>query len=155
MEFTKAENKELTEAERKSFGEKLYALRKKNGLSQQAVAEALQVSRQAISRWEVGTSVPTIENLSLLSKLYGVSTDYLINTESEHPVRIKKEVAVGDKMNRKDRAVRFVCVFIAVVIIIAVIGVILTPRDVEVLDFNAIGQESWNGLSTDEIPIEW
>ena len=63
--------------------EKLYTLRKEKGLSQQAVAEALHVSRQAISRWELGTSVPTTENLSSLSKLYDVSLDHLLNDASE------------------------------------------------------------------------
>jgi len=83
MEFTKAENKESAEAEKMSFGEKLYALRKKNGLSQQAVAEALQVSRQAVSRWELGTSVPTMENLAALSSLYAVPVDELIGNGAQ------------------------------------------------------------------------
>ena len=51
--------------------EKLCFLRKKCGLSQLEVAEALDVSRQAVSRWEVGAVVPTVDNLLGLSRLYG------------------------------------------------------------------------------------
>ena len=58
--------------------EKLIRLRKQKGLSQLELAEALDVSRQAISKWEVGAAVPSTENLRGLSNLYGVSLDYLI-----------------------------------------------------------------------------
>ena len=53
------------------LSEKLAALRKEHGYSQLYVAERLNVSRQAISRWEVGSSVPSTENLMELSRLYG------------------------------------------------------------------------------------
>ena len=66
--------------------EKLVALRKEKGLSQLKLAEMMNVSRQAISRWEVGAAVPSIENLRFLSRLYGVSIDYLVNEESTDPV---------------------------------------------------------------------
>ena len=60
------------------LGEKLAALRKQRGLSQMDAAEALGVSRQAVSRWEVGASAPGMDNLLALSKLYGVSLDTLV-----------------------------------------------------------------------------
>ena len=60
------------------LGEKLAALRKQRGLSQMDAAEALGVSRQAVSRWEVGASSPGTDNLLALSKLYGVSLDELV-----------------------------------------------------------------------------
>lgn len=58
--------------------EKLTALRKEKGLSQLELAEALGVSRQAVSRWEVGASAPGMENLLALSRLYGVPLDELV-----------------------------------------------------------------------------
>lgn len=69
------------------LSEKLAALRKEHGYSQLYVAERLNVSRQAISRWEVGSSVPSTENLLELSRLYGVSLDELVDhgTEKETP----------------------------------------------------------------------
>lgn len=65
------------------LSEKLAALRKEHGYSQLYVAERLQVSRQAISRWEVGSSVPSTENLMELSRLYGVSLDDLVSHDIE------------------------------------------------------------------------
>ena len=65
------------------LSEKLAALRKEHGYSQLYVAERLQVSRQAISRWEVGSSVPSTENLLELSRLYGVSLDELVGHGAE------------------------------------------------------------------------
>ena len=47
-------------------------------MSQQDLAEALNVSRQAVSRWEVGIAIPSMDNLLALSKLFGVPTDELM-----------------------------------------------------------------------------
>ena len=58
--------------------EKLYALRKKSGLSQEQLAEALNVSRQAISKWEGGSTMPESDKLLALSNYFGVSLDYLL-----------------------------------------------------------------------------
>jgi len=64
-----------------TLAEKLLQLRKKEGYSQEELANKLNVSRQAISRWEMGTSVPDSNNVLQLSKLFSVSTDYLLNDE--------------------------------------------------------------------------
>lgn len=56
----------------------LTELRKKNGLSQEKLAELLNISRQAVSKWETGVSNPDINNIIQLGKLYGVSTDYIL-----------------------------------------------------------------------------
>lgn len=58
--------------------EKLYTLRKKSGLSQEQLAEALNVSRQAISKWEGGSAMPESDKLLALSNYFGVSLDYLL-----------------------------------------------------------------------------
>ena len=63
------------------LGKKIHQLRKSKGLSQEELAEQLTVSRQAISKWELGESMPDTENVVQLSKLFGVSTDYLLNDE--------------------------------------------------------------------------
>lgn len=66
-----------------TFGEKLYRLRKERGMSQEALAQELGVSRQAISRWELGEVAPDIGNVLAVSRLFGVSTDYLLRDECE------------------------------------------------------------------------
>lgn len=58
--------------------EKLYTLRKKSGLSQEQLAEALNVSRQAISKWEGGSAMPESDKLLALSNYFDVSLDYLL-----------------------------------------------------------------------------
>lgn len=60
------------------FGLKLQSLRKEKGLSQEALAEKLNVSRQAVSKWETGEGYPEIEKLLLISELFQVSLDYLM-----------------------------------------------------------------------------
>lgn len=66
-----------------SLAEKLVSLRKRAGLTQLDLAEKLNVSRQAISRWEVGIAVPSTDNLKVLGELYGVPIDSLLNDEME------------------------------------------------------------------------
>lgn len=65
------------------LSEKIVRLRKINGLSQEDLAEKISVSRQAISRWEGGTAQPDATNILQLSKLFEVTTDYLLNDEYE------------------------------------------------------------------------
>ena len=60
------------------LNEKIYLCRKKAGLSQDALAERLGVSRQAISKWETGETDPTMSNLVLLAQLYGVTLAELL-----------------------------------------------------------------------------
>ena len=65
------------------LNEKILSLRKGMGLSQEELAEKLNVSRQAVSRWEVGSAQPDASNVLQLSKLFGVTADYLLNEEYE------------------------------------------------------------------------
>ncbi|MBQ9808516.1 MAG: helix-turn-helix transcriptional regulator [Ruminococcus sp.] len=60
------------------FNNKLYELRKKKGLSQEELANRLNVSRQTISKWEVGDSTPDMEKLAAISELFQVSLDELV-----------------------------------------------------------------------------
>ena len=65
-----------------SFGENLQAIRKKNQLSQEGLAEMLGVSRQAVSKWELGEGYPEVEKLLILSKKLNVSLDSLFGEEN-------------------------------------------------------------------------
>ncbi len=62
---------------------RLVKLRKENNLSQEALANKLGVSRQAVSKWERAEASPDTDNLILLSKLYGISLDELLKTDQE------------------------------------------------------------------------
>ncbi len=132
--------------------EKLVSLRKEKGLTQMRVAEELNVSRQAISRWESGVVVPSTENLRFLGELYSVPIDYLISEEFERPVQV--EAANGENRKNKNWAVWLLCILIVIVAAV-IIGVIATRRGPEKVDFNEVESEDWNDADTDDIPIEW
>ena len=61
------------------LSEKILALRKARGMSQEELASALNVSRQAVSRWEGDSALPDANNVLQLSKLFGVTADYLLD----------------------------------------------------------------------------
>ena len=63
------------------LNEKIYTCRKRAGLSQEALADKLGVSRQAVSKWETGEAEPEIGKLRLLAKEFGVSTDWLLSED--------------------------------------------------------------------------
>ena len=65
------------------LSDKIIQLRKSNGWSQEDLAEKMNVSRQAISRWENGTALPDSNNILQLSKLFNVTADYLLNDDYE------------------------------------------------------------------------
>ena len=65
--------------------ERLAFLRKEKGLSQQELADEMNVSRQAVSKWESGNVMPSLDNLIYLSKLYGVTIDSLVDDSQDLP----------------------------------------------------------------------
>lgn len=65
------------------FADKIIQLRKKNGWSQEELAEKMNVSRQAVSKWEGAQAIPDLSKILALSELFGVSTDYLLKDEVE------------------------------------------------------------------------
>lgn len=65
------------------FGEKLQTLRKSRGMSQEQLAERLEVSRQSVSKWELEESVPELDKVIALSEVFGVTTDYLLKDAAE------------------------------------------------------------------------
>ena len=78
-----------------NFSEKFLRLRKSAGLSQEEVADRLGVSRQAVSRWEQGSALPDALNKSCICKVFGVSADYLINSEEDARSEIKAHFSDG------------------------------------------------------------
>ncbi|MBQ9265812.1 MAG: helix-turn-helix domain-containing protein [Bacilli bacterium] len=79
-------------------GERLTKYRKKYGYSQEALADKLGVSRQAISKWETGESAPDTDNLIALAKLYNVKIDDLLNVDPE-------DLNNKDNKDRRDKVI--------------------------------------------------
>lgn len=63
------------------FSEKLTELRHSRGWSQEQLGERLGVTRQTVSKWELGSTTPELEKLAMMSDIFGVSTDELIKGE--------------------------------------------------------------------------
>lgn len=104
-----------------SFGENLISLRKQMGWSQDDLANNLNLSRQAISKWENDTSKPDIDNVKKISKIFSVTIDDLLNNE------VPKEKAVAldvKKEEKKERTITIVKLMIIAVIVLYVISVI-------------------------------
>ena len=78
-----------------SFAENLKQLRKSNQLSQEELAEILDVSRQAVSKWEQGIGYPEVEKLLLLSKELNISLDSLMETEVAQKPNTEKQNVTG------------------------------------------------------------
>ena len=79
-----------------SLGKNLYEMRKKFGLSQEIVAEKLNISRQTISKWETDETVPDIYQSKALAKIYGVPIDKLADYDSEM-VQIEETIKNSDE----------------------------------------------------------
>lgn len=84
-----------------TFGEKLLKLRKGRGWTQEELATKINVSRQALSKWEQGTALPDTENVLQVSRLFGVSTDYLLNDDYESDGDIPAVQTTGERLQRR------------------------------------------------------
>lgn len=81
-----------------SFSQKLKTLRKREGLSQEKLAEELNVSRQAVSKWESGHSYPEIDKLIVLSDLFKISLDDLVKDKNEEYFNTDENEEYGESL---------------------------------------------------------
>lgn len=121
--------------------EKLIHLRKQNGLSQLELAEKLNVSRQAISKWEVGATAPSTENLKCLGELYKVPLEDLLNDEeslktqdlniADKPRESKEQSSAAVAYNdaHKSKSVKLIMGIILGVLILTIVIFIFTKKD--------------------------
>lgn len=131
--------------------EKLVSLRKAKGLTQMKVAEYLDVSRQAVSRWEVGDAVPSTENLKCLSDLFEVPMDYLIKeTDVLEPVCVGEAIAKEKGKEDKKRGL-FIVGLVLLAIIIFSLAVL---HALSAGEQNMDGEESINVLEEEQLGDE-
>ena len=117
------------------ISEKIINLRKTKGWSQEDLAEKLYVSRQAISRWENGTALPDAENVLQISKLFQVTTDYLLNDdyESDRDIPVVKTATqeTEDLFLRKKRLHLIAAICFTVSWFCALMGVVNSTNDIQ------------------------
>lgn len=108
-----------------TFGEKLQRLRKAKGWTQEDLAAQISISRQALSKWEQGTVIPDTENVLQISRIFGVSTDYLLNDDYESDADIPavhtSTESLAKNYRRKTQAIIGACIsglgFVAFVVL--------------------------------------
>ncbi len=107
------------------FNNRLYQLRKQKGLSQEELANRLNVSRQTVSKWEVGDSTPDMEKLVALSVLFDVSLDKLVMGKEEAEVQepsksefvsVLNEKVLSDKNKSKAKSILKIVAIIAAIV---------------------------------------
>ncbi len=115
-----------------NIGERIYELRKSKGLSQEDLAEQLGVSRQSVSKWETGAVVPDTENALKMSKIFGVTIDFLLTGQYNDAgldsgkvtyteVKTSRESEASKMKNNKFSAKKTVAIILAICLAIAVI----------------------------------
>lgn len=116
-----------------SLATKLVTLRKEKGLTQMELAERLNVSRQAVSRWEVGAAVPSTENLKVLSELFETTVDYLLGDSDESYREIEDEqnqssVKVVADIHKREQRILLSIIVVLLLVLTLIISYLLIPR---------------------------
>lgn len=120
------------------FNNKLYELRKQKGLSQEELANRLNVSRQTVSKWEVGESTPDMEKLVAISELFDISLDELVldkavkkDEASEQKVKsdlysdIKEHVLTEDNKKKAKKGLKIAGIVLGALVLIDLISMIV------------------------------
>lgn len=118
------------------FNKKVYNLRKQKGLSQEELANRLNVSRQTVSKWEVGDSTPDMEKLIAISDLFEISLDELVmdkapayvrddSAKSEIVNELKEKVLTDENKKKAKRGLKTAAIVFGIILLIDVISMII------------------------------
>lgn len=94
-----------------TLGEKITRLRKERGLSQEELSSVLNVSRQAVSKWETGDATPDVERVVALAEYFGVTTDWLLRDIDAPQKSVAPHTSVEKKPNIGQYSPAVMCVF--------------------------------------------
>ncbi len=119
------------------FNNRLYELRKQKGLSQEELANRVNVSRQTISKWEVGDSTPDMEKLIALSDLFGISLDELVSGKSpqaaENPVKrpevaqvLEEKVLTAENKKKAKKGLKIAGIVAGILLAVDVISMVVS-----------------------------
>ena len=111
-----------------SMANRLQHLRKKHHLSQEQVAELVNTTRQTVSQWENEKSVPSLENLNILARHYGVTLDYLVNGE-EPPCSTPEESASTPDLSVRRIVLQTVCITLLCLSVLALVIAVFRKED--------------------------
>lgn len=97
------------------FSEKILSLRKSRGLTQEQLAEKLNVSRQSVSKWESGQAIPELETIVALCRVFDITTDYLLKPSEMDELSIKTEMLEKQQQQLLIREQRYKRIFTCIV----------------------------------------
>ena len=144
-----------------NLDKKLARLRKQQGLSQADVSERLDISRQAVSRWESGIATPSTENLQLLSKIYGVSLEYLlddnldeIEKKDNHPSIDAGKQTPNPKKESGNKSRRLLVVSVLLIGCI-LLAVFIMAREINRTEIESLTREGVEEAPKIEFNVEW
>ena len=118
------------------FNNKLYNLRKQKGLSQEELANRLNVSRQTVSKWEVGDSTPDMEKLIAISDLFEISLDELVMDKASVPIdkdsgkleivtELKEKILTDENKKKVKKSIKIFTIIFGIILLIDVISMIV------------------------------
>ena len=133
--------------------EKLVSLRKKKGITQAELAENVQVSRQAVSKWESGGSLPSTENLRALSGLYeSEEVHEVVHAPKEEREDIPKLV----RGNKRKTLIMWIAIVLDILLLAALMGVIFANKSTERhISISEMQGEDITGVPRREFELEW
>lgn len=106
------------------IGNKILILRKQNNLSQEELAEKVGVSRQTISKWELGETNPDLKQAKLLSKTFNISLDELTDNETKEVI-LEKVSNTEKKTNTSLKILKYLGILVIIIVLIDIISLIL------------------------------
>ena len=127
-----------------NFSEKLITLRKANNLTQEQLAEKLDVSRQSISKWESGQATPELEKIVAMSAIFDVTTDYLLKSSEIDDLSVKTEMLEKQQrmmlVREQKRHQIFGCVMYALVVYLIFFAVCFVEHDFFIFETDIHGK---------------
>lgn len=134
------------------LSEKIVKLRKNNGLTQEQLAEQLNVSRQSVSKWESGQAAPDIDKIVALGEIFHVTTDYLLKPSELDELAMKTEMLEKRQQEilekDKKRMERQYCIMASVSIYLTAFAVYMLIRQV-----SWINDTLWNIFPGVSLPV--
>lgn len=134
------------------LSEKIVKLRKNNGLTQEQLAEQLNVSRQSVSKWESGQAAPDIDKIVALGEIFHVTTDYLLKPSELDELAMKTEMLEKRQQEilekDKKRMERQYCIMVSVSIYLTAFAVYMFIRQV-----SWINDTLWNIFPGVSLPV--
>lgn len=140
------------------LADKLIYLRKEKRLTQAKLAEMMDVSRQAVSRWEVGDAVPSTENLKYLGRLYDVPLEYLLHDDAPELICTdleldKEKSSSANEAKKRSRNIVLVLIAVGIIVVVALSVMLFGNKREEAIPMEDI--KGSDMVTVDDFEMVW